>query len=353
MRSHSDVGTATSRSLNPRRGFTLVELLVVIAIIGTLVGLLLPAVQAARESARRMSCSNNLKQIGIAMQNHVDVLQRFPIGNLADDNRATTPPTTSLTNGWAWGAYILPYIERAEVFTQLNPNRVYPKPDNTNTLTDIGANATLRPLIQTAMPGYLCPSDAAGRVARSRPDAARSVGGTNFGRSNYVATMHDASWNNNVFSSKAHNGIVTVNSKPATAMKDITDGTSKTLVVGERVDAVPGGRDTFSGDPSRPWNPSSGTWAGTNISGYANPDLYGNNGECCTARGAVFNGGSSFYGINNFSTVDSHKGFSSVHGGGAMFVMADSAVQFLREDIDATTFNRLVNPKDGRVIDAY
>ena len=216
-----------------------------------------------------------------------------------------------------------------------------------------GANATLRPLIQTAMPGYLCPSDAAGRVARSRPDAARSVGGTNFGRSNYVATMHDASWNNNVFSSKAHNGIVTVNSKPATAMKDITDGTSKTLVVGERVDAVPGGRDTFSGDPSRPWNPSSGTWAGTNISGYANPDLYGNNGECCTARGAVFNGGSSFYGINNFSTVDSHKGFSSVHGGGAMFVMADSAVQFLREDIDATTFNRLVNPKDGRVIDAY
>ena len=339
MHAHVDVGTANSRSLNPRRGFTLVELLVVIAIIGTLVGLLLPAVQAARESARRSSCSNNLKQIGLALQNHVDALRCFPVGSLADAVEARKT-VENFVPGWAWGAYILPYIEQDNVYTRLKPNRVYPKPDNTNTLTDIGADATLRPLIQTAMPVYLCPSDPEDRLARDR--GGKTLGGTRYGRSNYAAIMHDGSWSNNRIRNSPNNGVLTINSK--NAMKDITDGTGSTLVVGERVDRAPGGSDS-----SVPWNPSSGVWIGTNLAGYVNPEAsFG----CCVVRGSVWNGGSTHYGINDF-TYTSDRSFSSNHGGGAMFVMADGAVQFLDQSLDATIFKRLGNPKDGQVTGSY
>ena len=94
----------------------------------------------------------------------------------------------------------------------------------------------------------------------------------------------------------------------------------------------------------------SGVWGGSNQGGYTNPDNYTG---CCTARGSVFNGGSPYYGINNFSTVDSHKGFSSNHGGGATFVLADGAVRFLAENIDATTFKRLANRRDGQTVGDY
>jgi prepilin-type N-terminal cleavage/methylation domain-containing protein/prepilin-type processing-associated H-X9-DG protein len=123
----------TNATVVERRGraaFTLVELLVVIAIIGTLVGLLLPAVQAARESARRSDCSNKIRQIGIAMHNHLDAKKSFPAGvvysdAIIADARATSSPDGDLVN-WrfcqrppAWGAMILPYMEQADVYGQL------------------------------------------------------------------------------------------------------------------------------------------------------------------------------------------------------------------------------------------
>ncbi len=109
------------------RGFTLVELLVVIAIIGVLVALLLPAVQAARESARRTQCVNNLRQVGIAMQNHVDSLKVFPTGGVGNDNAAlienyvqggtSSPGSPNGPNrqGLSWAFQILPYIEQENV----------------------------------------------------------------------------------------------------------------------------------------------------------------------------------------------------------------------------------------------
>src|SRR5262245_57595937 len=102
-----------------KNGFTLVELLVVIAIIGVLVALLLPAVQAAREAARRMSCSNNLKQLGLGVQNYIDAYAALPYG--------TMPPgvgSAELTReGWGWGAIILPYIEQGPLFEALGVNQ--------------------------------------------------------------------------------------------------------------------------------------------------------------------------------------------------------------------------------------
>jgi prepilin-type N-terminal cleavage/methylation domain-containing protein len=104
-----------------QRGFTLVELLVVIAIIGVLVGLLLPAVQAARESARRMQSQNNLKQMGLALQNYESAVRTFPSGYVSSIGGPTmNPQTLDSAPGWAWGSLLLPYMEQTSLYNQLD-----------------------------------------------------------------------------------------------------------------------------------------------------------------------------------------------------------------------------------------
>jgi len=130
------------------RGFTLVELLVVIAIIGVLVALLLPAVQAAREAARRTSCTNNQKQLGIALHNHHDTFGRFPPGSAND----RTPFGTHATGaGWGsgWKVYLLPYIEQSSIYNQM----VF---DGTNSGYTHAANMAL--VNRVTIPAYRCPS---------------------------------------------------------------------------------------------------------------------------------------------------------------------------------------------------
>ncbi len=142
------------------RGFTLVELLVVIAIIGTLVALLLPAVQGARESARRMSCSNNLHNIAIALQNYHDVLGSFPSGWLFKGNDSPTPDPDN-TESWGWSAFLLPFIEQQNLHTQLGVNtgslRNQLDP-NYNPNGQAGA-LQVRQGCETILKIYICPSD--------------------------------------------------------------------------------------------------------------------------------------------------------------------------------------------------
>ena len=328
-----------------RLAFTLVELLVVIAIIGTIVGLLLPAVQSAREAARQLECTNNLKQIGIAFQNHIDARGFFPPANVSD------PTITCCAGaGWAWGTLILPFIDQSGLYDQLSPNLEFPAATGRNAPSTVGASATLAPLVQTNISGFRCPSDPAGWLATTE-DAGCDSGAsgksllgrtpsTRYARSNYVVSMHDLAVQNDMRSSKL-NGISFSNSR--VKFKDLTDGSNYTLAAGERIDKVLGG--LAAGNPA-PKHPASAVWAVSNLAGYANPD--GTN--FCFWRGMIQQGASANYPINDFSTVDTSKAFSSFHADGAMFVFCDGSVRFLNQSINSTTFQYLANRKDGKSV---
>ena len=166
----------------PRRtrrttGFTLIELLVVIAIIAILIALLLPAVQQAREAARRSTCQNNLKQMGIAMHNYHDVVQVFPPGVI----HSLTNDPMGIGTGWSWGTFLLPYIDQAPIFNQLNTQRPI---DPTN--------ATQLSLIRTIIPVYNCPSDPHRNNSENPYATIRMSGastGVAIGKSNYRAVF--------------------------------------------------------------------------------------------------------------------------------------------------------------------
>src|SRR5437868_6791709 len=108
------------RTRSPRRGFTLIELLVVIAIIGVLIGLLLPAVQKIREAASRIQCTNNLKQIGLALHSYHNTNGSFPPGYIDGNTDPASTPDNDVGPGWGWAAFLLPYLEQGNAFNQIN-----------------------------------------------------------------------------------------------------------------------------------------------------------------------------------------------------------------------------------------
>src|SRR3954454_4417085 len=199
-----------------RPAFTLVELLVVIAIIGVLVALLLPAVQAAREAARRMKCQNNLKQIGLALHNYHDSFGRFP----AAYYRAwpTSVGSTFGTPGWGWGTMILPRLEQQGLYDALN----------VNTTQATGA-ATMKPLAQTPLQMFRCPSDTGKPLNLNR---------ASYATSNYIAVfgaLYDqASIGQPVVAGSvpsAGTGMFSANS--GVRMAEVSDGLSNTVMIGE------------------------------------------------------------------------------------------------------------------------
>jgi len=161
-----------------RPGFTLVELLVVIAIIGILIALLLPAVQAARETARRGQCMNNLKQIGLGLHNHETALKRFPVGWI-DLRQGTAPPTPLgpgvKGDGWAWPTLILPYLEQKTLFDQFD--LTYQPYGTPGTYSDPAGNNHRG--VATPRPSFACPSDAERPRSGTRSINPTSPAGTN------------------------------------------------------------------------------------------------------------------------------------------------------------------------------
>ena len=263
----------------------------VIAIIGILIGLLLPAVQKVRGAAARLSCTNNLKQIGLACHNYHDANRSFPPGYLAagpySDGATDTAP------GWGWAAFLLPYVEQDNLYRQLNFAQPVPK----------------SPAIQTVVKTYLCPSDVCPPGAFAVPDA--------FG--NTAAQAAPCSYAACVGGDESETqgptgrGVFYRNSQ--TRLTDVTDGTANTVLVAERA-----------------WSNANGVWAG------AIPGAVCRRGQLnpCPGTGAAFYPASTLvqaHGHLNNATSDADGGlddFSSRHTGGSNVAFADGHVAFLR-----------------------
>ncbi len=207
-----------------RHGFTLVELLVVIAIIGILIALLLPAVQAAREAARRAQCSNNLKQIGLAMHNYHSSNRCFPVGSF----------------GCCWGSWlvaIMPFIEQKPLYDQYNPNGKWDVPDSSYRYSGSKNLAVTR----TRLAAYTCPSDTPADESNysgiTSHNYGVNYGNTGFVNRSYVGPDADAEQNVNgvIFGGAPFTIGDRSNRQQAFNIASITDGTSHTLMVSEQI----------------------------------------------------------------------------------------------------------------------
>ncbi len=275
-----------SRLSNSRsRGFTLIELLVVIAIIAILIALLLPAVQQAREAARRSTCKNNLKQIGIALHNYHGTHKMFPPGWI-----------DHTSGGIGWGLFLLPSVDQAPLYKSIG---------NLST----GAKPGTASKYQAVVPVYLCASDPSANINSRRGNHAKS---------NYHAFEGDADSGQ----SGRGNGLFFANSN--IRIRDITDGVTNTVAIGER---------SWSGTGS---GKSGAIWAGLRARG--------NHGEI-----SDFTQNSAGRRING--THDNAT--SSSHTGGAQVVLGDGSVRFLSENLNGTVWENLGQRNDGNVIGEF
>ncbi len=277
-----------------RRAFTLIELLVVVTIIGVLIAVLLPAVQRVRESANRVSCQNNLKQIGLALHHYHDAQQSFPPGY--QSSLPCTDGATDTAPGWGWGAFILPYFEQDTVYRQL----------------DLAQPVQNSPAIQTLVRVYVCPSDVAPNGAFPVLDG---FGNTvcQTAPSSYAACV-----GGDESETTAPTGLGVFYRDARTRLTDVTDGTSETILVGERA-----------------WSNANGVWAGAIPDGVI---LRGPQNPCQpVVPGAWFPAATLVQAhahLNNAaSDPDGSAGmddFSSRHPGGSNFLFANGSVHFLR-----------------------
>ncbi len=301
-----------------RSAFTLIELLVVIAIIAILVALLLPAVQQAREAARRSSCKNNLKQIGLALHNYHDTHNVFPPANIEG-------------HGWTTNVLILPFLEQPAIYDQLRVNG----PINL-------ADPLILQLCRQELPAFSCPSSSDPNPNENQDIPVVIAGVTHrIAKTNYlpISGGNDLRCTSN---KQAQNGIFFVNSK--IRFKDVSDGTSNTFAYGERTSER---------------HHRGGTWAAVRAdsNGATPPNFCGPNNYETIRDGSIptRNGWALINGVSTYQF-----GPSSVHKGGAQFLMADGAVRFVSENIDAvnnvsplSTYQKLGIRNDGEVLGEF
>jgi prepilin-type N-terminal cleavage/methylation domain-containing protein/prepilin-type processing-associated H-X9-DG protein len=333
-----------------RKAFTIVELLVVILIIGVLVGLLLPAVQAARESVRRSQCSNNLKQLALAVHNYHDARGTFPPSALYKD-AALSPSiapddlcTARLTalgstyvahthlHCFVWSAFVLPYAEMADVYDTIGVATLSSK-------QFVSASSRVNAVIKRKYGTFSCPSDSCPPVNSDVLYAANGVVAAvhstsppyvNMPTSNYVGSHASHSfWPNGVDGCNASkfNGVFGVHAR--IKFKNVTDGLSKTIMFGERAS------DSFVGPISNGPSSPSGGKAGGGILFLG----HGIRGSYSWPRYAVGFGGLNLANYGGNADISGNTGatiassYSSMHKGGGSFAMCDGSVTFLSDNV--------------------
>jgi prepilin-type N-terminal cleavage/methylation domain-containing protein/prepilin-type processing-associated H-X9-DG protein len=342
-----------SSNHHPRRAaFTLVELLVVIAIIGVMVGLLLPAVQAAREAARRMSCGNNLKQLGLACLNYESTYKTLPFNSDTGDDEAhpNNSGRKSVVNRWrqfSWLTLSLPFVEQQPLYDQINWNTAMSLRDP--------VNATLA---RTVVNTFLCPSNAQETIRTGQVEGYKHNGGGSGAGTDYVGNMGHiwGGWkdcaavpdfpgpanNPNLFVKGANPGTPWVNGDylneqvncnglfryyGSTKLAQITDGTTSTIMVFEdmhyRGGNTPGQFDRRAGDDSAWMSPLAAVNPLRNPLNNRNPAwLQGNGDRRC-------------------------HGWSSEHPGGAQAALADGSVRFFSNSLENLVRYALAVRNDG------
>jgi len=335
--------------LTVRRAFTLVELLVVIAIIGVLVALLLPAVQQAREAARRMSCSNNLKQMGLALHNHHDTFNRFPPGaaNNMQPFGTLVPPAASQW-GASWMVYIMPFNEMNNVFEQCySPmNQQY----NSLLIRQTIGDEAGRPTFSV----YRCPSSALGIEHSLSTNAPGSMVADYVGIAGAVegfGGLLGVEQSITPYGPAGRNGMLSFNSKDKFA--SIIDGTSNTLAVSEC------GAWIFQNAVTKvDYRPSVQHGFAMGCAGNSNNSVNVPN----TANGRVFNTTTLRYGINMVrgfgancddgvcQNAGNNTPLRSQHPGGVLALFADGSIHFLADTTDVMILARLAAKADGQPV---
>ncbi|MCA9142386.1 MAG: DUF1559 domain-containing protein [Planctomycetaceae bacterium] len=360
--------------MHKRNGFTLVELLVVIAIIGILVALLLPAVQAAREAARRMQCSNNLKQWGLAAHNYHDTFRAFPMTNAQN--------YLPNVQGFSPQARLLPFVEQVNLQDQLD----FALPAFSGPWNALMPNPLFAASFATPLQVALCPSDPA-------PKQNVGAGGAEYSGINYMVS-YGSGMGANYDLRRRTDGFVYENS--GTRFADIVDGTSNTVFMSETVRSVgadftlPGGtlprapyQATLNGSsgvspaaqPVQGLAATGGSWSNGPNGVIENPDLSviwssmsswrGASSAALRGRGTSWaHSGAISTLTNGYSTPNSRipdlvihfTGFfapRSFHVGGALATMGDGAVRFLSDTIETTAHRALHSGNGGEVIGSF
>jgi len=324
-----------------RNGFTLIELLVVIAIIGVLVGLLLPAVQQAREAARRTACTNKVKQLGVAFHNYHDVRKRFPPGVSRDQTPYGNRPAGGNWGGRGWFCHLLAFVEEDQLGSALEAESAA----GGNMINPVNGR-------NVEMPSIRCPSTSLPVFASGNSHAVSSYTAITGAAAGLITgftetRVHNASRGGGKIS---RGGVLLLNDH--TTFKDITDGTSNTIMLGEQ-----SGELIDTAGTKQPWSPSSrwGFILGCGSPNTTDRNVYNTTTIRYTINNKDNNGAgwnTTSYGVDsgNSGRGSQNAPLNSEHPGGTMVLLTDGAVRFLNDATALETLAQLATRDDGKPV---